>query len=130
MFEISRDREERLPRIWSGSEVLRAFKDHFRDDQNQEYVLIAVRHEGKHDAEATATRIPHRRLPDLYTTNSFGECLPASTPIRPQRRTPVPVVQGCHTAVVIGPSGQEIFTDKYGRVKVQFNWDREGKENN
>jgi type VI secretion system secreted protein VgrG len=36
-------------------------------------------------------------------------------------------VQGTQTATVVGPSGQEIFTDKYGRVKVQFNWDRDGK---
>jgi type VI secretion system secreted protein VgrG len=41
--------------------------------------------------------------------------------------TPKPVVQGTQTAVVVGPSGEEIFTDKYGRVKVQFHWDRDGK---
>jgi type VI secretion system secreted protein VgrG len=41
--------------------------------------------------------------------------------------TPKPFVQGTQTAVVVGPSGQEIFTDKYGRVKVQFHWDRLGK---
>jgi type VI secretion system secreted protein VgrG len=37
------------------------------------------------------------------------------------------VVQGTQTAVVVGPPGEEIFPDKYGRVKVQFHWDREGK---
>ena len=37
------------------------------------------------------------------------------------------MVQGTQTAVVVGPAGEEIFTDKYGRVKVQFHWDREGK---
>src|SRR5262249_14948213 len=37
------------------------------------------------------------------------------------------VVQGTQTAVVVGPPGEEIFTDKYGRVKVQFHWDREGR---
>ena len=47
----------------------------------------------------------------------------------PARVTPVPFVQGCQTAVVVGPSGEEIYTDKYGRVKVQFYWDREGKKN-
>ena len=36
-------------------------------------------------------------------------------------------MQGTQTAVVVGPAGEEIFTDKYGRVKVQFHWDREGK---
>lgn len=52
-----------------------------------------------------------------------------SAPFRPLRRTPKPVVQGSQTAVVVGPSGEEIFTDKYGRVKVQFHWDREGRNN-
>ncbi|MCI0654990.1 MAG: type VI secretion system tip protein VgrG [Methylococcaceae bacterium] len=45
----------------------------------------------------------------------------------PERTTPRPVVQGPQTAVVVGPAGEEIYTDKYGRVKVQFHWDREGK---
>ena len=54
---------------------------------------------------------------------------PASHAFRPQRRTPKPFVQGPQTAVVVGPGGDEIFTDKYGRVKVQFHWDRYGKKN-
>jgi type VI secretion system secreted protein VgrG len=54
-------------------------------------------------------------------------CIPAAMPYRPRRTTPKPVVQGSQTAVVVGPSGEEIFTDKYGRVKVQFHWDRDGK---
>jgi type VI secretion system secreted protein VgrG len=59
-------------------------------------------------------------------TNSFS-CIPAALPYRPARTTPKPVVPGSQTAVVVGPKGEEIFTDKYGRVKVQFHWDREGK---
>jgi len=46
---------------------------------------------------------------------------------RPARLTPKPLVQGVQTAVVTGPKGEEIYTDKYGRIKVQFYWDREGK---
>ena len=42
--------------------------------------------------------------------------------------TPKPFVQGPQTAVVVGPAGDEIYTDKYGRVKVQFHWDRQGQE--
>jgi type VI secretion system secreted protein VgrG len=49
-----------------------------------------------------------------------------STPFRPPRVTPKPIVHGSQTAVVVGPAGEEIFTDKYGRVKVQFHWDRQG----
>ena len=41
---------------------------------------------------------------------------------------PRPFVQGPQTAVVVGPAGEEIYTDKYGRVKVQFHWDRDGKK--
>ncbi|NOT56438.1 MAG: type VI secretion system tip protein VgrG [Deltaproteobacteria bacterium] len=59
-------------------------------------------------------------------SNSFT-CIPLALPFRPQRKTPKPFVQGTQTAVVVGPSGEEIFTDKYSRVKVQFHWDREGK---
>ena len=43
--------------------------------------------------------------------------------------TPKPFVQGPQTAVVVGPAGEEIYTDKYGRVKVQFHWDSRGKSN-
>lgn len=53
--------------------------------------------------------------------------MPLTLPFRPVRLTPRPVVPGTQTAVVVGPSGEEIFTDKYGRVKVQFHWDRQGK---
>ena len=45
----------------------------------------------------------------------------------PQSARREPVVAGPQTAVVVGPAGEEIYTDKYGRVKVQFHWDREGK---
>ena len=45
---------------------------------------------------------------------------------RPERRTPRPLVKGPQTAVVVGPAGDEIHTDEYGRVKVQFFWDRYG----
>jgi len=60
--------------------------------------------------------------------NTFT-CIPFGVPFRPPRVTPKPIVQGTQTAVVVGPAGQEIFTDKYGRVKVQFHWDREGEYN-
>jgi type VI secretion system secreted protein VgrG len=55
--------------------------------------------------------------------------LESSVPYRAPRKTPKPVVQGPQTAVVVGPAGDEIFTDKYGRVKVQFHWDRYGAKN-
>jgi uncharacterized protein involved in type VI secretion and phage assembly len=54
------------------------------------------------------------------------ECIPADVVYRPPRVTPWPVVRGTQTARVVGPSGEEIYTDEYGRVKVQFPWDRRG----
>ncbi|HEX6708665.1 MAG TPA: type VI secretion system tip protein TssI/VgrG [Albitalea sp.] len=55
--------------------------------------------------------------------------IPAAQQFRPPRRTPKPFMQGPQTAAVVGPGGEEIFTDKYGRVKLQFHWDRYGKKN-
>ncbi|MBN2131063.1 MAG: type VI secretion system tip protein VgrG [Sedimentisphaerales bacterium] len=51
----------------------------------------------------------------------------AKQPYRVPRATPKPSIPGPQTAMVVGPSGEEIFTDEYGRVKVQFHWDRYGK---
>ncbi|HZF81094.1 MAG TPA: type VI secretion system tip protein TssI/VgrG [Rubrivivax sp.] len=53
----------------------------------------------------------------------------SAVPYRAPRKSPKPVVQGPQTAVVVGPAGDEIFTDKYGRVKLHFHWDRESKKN-
>jgi type VI secretion system secreted protein VgrG len=55
--------------------------------------------------------------------------LDTAVAFRAPRKSPKPVVQGPQTAVVVGPAGDEIFTDKYGRVKVQFHWDRYGEKN-
>ncbi len=55
------------------------------------------------------------------------ECIPASVSYRPARLTPWPLMRGTQTARVVGPEGEEIHTDEYGRVKVQFNWDRAGR---
>ncbi|MBL8239997.1 MAG: type VI secretion system tip protein VgrG [Bryobacterales bacterium] len=51
-------------------------------------------------------------------------CIPYVLQFRPQRVAQKPVIHGTQTAVVVGPDGEEIFTDKYGRIKVQFLWDR------
>src|SRR3989442_1150664 len=100
-------------------------EDHYRTDLNKAYLLTAVRHVAtQNDYQVGAGGGGE----ELTYRNSF-ECIPFSTPFRPQRVTPQPFVQGCQTAVVVGPGGEEIYTDKHGRVKVQFHWDREGKKN-
>ena len=52
--------------------------------------------------------------------------IPANVQYRASRSTPIPKMSGPQTATVVGPQGEEIWTDKYGRIKVQFHWDREG----
>jgi type VI secretion system secreted protein VgrG len=104
--------------LLTGTSTCRAFvpghrftlQGHPRSDANAEYVLRALTVHADQDGYA----------------NGF-EAIPAATPIRPARRTPRPAIAGTQTAVVVGKSGEEIWTDKYGRVKVQFHWDREGK---
>ncbi|MFA6147115.1 MAG: type VI secretion system tip protein TssI/VgrG [bacterium] len=59
-----------------------------------------------------------------FSYSSRFTAIPASVPFRPARVTPRPVVEGIQTATVTGPDGEEIYTDKYGRVKVKFHWDR------
>jgi type VI secretion system secreted protein VgrG len=58
-------------------------------------------------------------------TNRFL-AFPITVQFRPPRVTPAPRIGGSQTALVVGPSGKEIYTDKYGRVKVQFHWDQLG----
>jgi type VI secretion system secreted protein VgrG len=86
-----------------------------------DYVLTQVRHTAKMSGYRSEG-------PEFMYQNDFT-CIPVALPFRPQRTTPKPVVQGTQTAVVVGPAGEEIFTDKYGRIKVQFHWDAQGKNN-
>jgi len=86
------------------------------------------------------TRVVHRaeQSPMYYSDEESGgyanetQCIKwgeGAAPFRPERRTPKPMILTSQTATVVGPEGEEIYTDKYGRVKVQFNWDREGPGN-
>lgn len=87
---------------------------------NTKYVVVSVRHQAQQSPSyETGESEPHPY------TNGF-RCIPLKVPFRPPRVTGKPVMQGNQTAIVVGPSGEEIFTDKFGRVKVQFHWDREG----
>jgi len=72
------------------------------------------------------TQLAGQGGPSNYA-NSFV-CMPADSVFRPPRITPKPVVNGPQTAIVVGPQGEEIYCDKYGRIKVQFHWDRYGKQ--
>jgi type VI secretion system secreted protein VgrG len=102
--------------------ALLTLEDNPRDDQNREYLitngtydLLFENYEGIPDPAGASFRCQ-------FVT------MPSSQQFRPARLTPKPFVQGPQTALVVGPSGEEIYTDKYGRVKVQFHWDRRGKK--
>ncbi|MDC0749256.1 type VI secretion system Vgr family protein [Polyangium mundeleinium] len=64
---------------------------------------------------------------DTGDFNFYGHAFFAEAPYRPARQTPKPKIHGLQSAMVVGPSGQEIHTDEFGRVRVQFHWDREGQ---
>ncbi|WP_437961330.1 type VI secretion system tip protein TssI/VgrG [Sorangium sp. So ce119] len=63
----------------------------------------------------------------LSYENAFT-CMPHATPFRPPRVTPRPRLRGAHSVVVTGPAGAEIHTEKLGRMKGKFFWDRIGKD--
>lgn len=80
---------------------------HHRDDVNGDYALAWVSHNASQEDYS----------------NSFT-AIPATVTYRPERTTPTPRISGSQTAMVTGKSGEEIWTDQYGRIKVKFHWDR------
>lgn len=91
---------------------------------------------GRMNSAYLVTSTYHNIASETYRSGRTGgdtvfnvrfEAIPADTPYRPAQATPRPVVQGLESAVVTGPRGEEIYTDEYGRVKVQFHWDRDGQ---
>ncbi|HUA58525.1 MAG TPA: type VI secretion system tip protein TssI/VgrG [Verrucomicrobiae bacterium] len=88
-------------------------------DNNKEFVLLSVEHAAKQPVHVGTDE-------DFEYTNAFT-CMESSIVYRPSRVSPPPRVKGLHCAIVVGPAGEEIYTDKYSRVKVQFPWDRDGK---
>jgi len=92
-----------------------------RDDQNREYMVLSANY------QLEFSEYEAMEAGGASYSCSFS-VLSTKQPYRPQRLTPKPIVQGPQTAVVVGPDGDEIYTDKYGRVKVQFHWDRYGKK--
>jgi type VI secretion system secreted protein VgrG len=88
---------------------------------NREYLVLACDYQfADNDYEGSSSG-------HAVETHISAEVHPSDQPYRPARRTPKPLTNGPDSAVVTGPAGQEIHTDEYGRVKVQFHWDRYGK---
>ncbi len=94
-----------------------------RSDQNREYLVTSVTHSVRIENFESTTGGSGNQYSNSFTV------IESSTPYRTVRSTPKPFVQGPQTAVVVGPSGEEIYTDEHGRVKTQFHWDRYGQFN-
>ncbi len=101
-------------------------RNHYRSDQNTNYVVTEIQHFAS--AGQTYTTAPDDTEKEETYSNKLT-CIPASVAYRPERVTPKPFVQGPQPALVVGKAGEEIWVDKYGRVIVQFYWDRVGQQN-
>jgi type VI secretion system secreted protein VgrG len=84
------------------------------------YLLTRVVHTGDCPEEER-----HAAGGETRYENTF-ECIPDTKPFRPALVTRHPRVHGPTTAIVTGPAGEEIHTDKLGRIKIKFPWDRIG----
>lgn len=96
--------------------------DHYRRDVNQAYHVLSAEHlatEGGYRSKAEGGE---------FSFQTSFEAIPYAVPYRPERATPKSIVHGSQTAIVVGPAGEEIFVDKFGRVKVQFFWDQAGQK--
>jgi type VI secretion system secreted protein VgrG len=123
--EVTLQRERRRLTVARGTTACRelapglrfALADHPLESFNVEHVVVAVEASGVQAARAEA---------DEQVYASTFECVPAVVAYRPRPKR-ARVVQVMETATVVGPAGEEIHTDPYGRVRVQFHWDRDGK---
>ena len=99
-----------------------SLSEHPTEALNREFIVTRVEHRARQTQSAGAEANPD----DGAKHETDLQVIPSDVKFRPPRVTERPTVTGSQTARVVGPSGEEIFTDEYGRVKVQFHWDLEG----
>src|ERR1700677_1297724 len=97
-------------------------KGHPRKDFEKEYLTTGVQFQ----IQATSFETTGKQE-DEFKYRAKLTAMPLAEQFRTPRATPKPNVHGPQTAIVVGPAGQKIYSDQYGRVKVQFHWDRRGK---
>lgn len=121
--------EEWPTHVIRGHSVVRPFApgfkfellEHFNSSVNKSYLVLAVYHR----AEGNNYR---SELEEPFRYSNTYEAMPSTTPYKPPRLAIKPTIKGTQTAIVVSDvEGEEIFPDKYGRVKVRFHWDREKK---
>lgn len=99
-----------------------SLSEHFNSSVNKDYLILAVYHRAEGSNFRSELEEPFRY------TNTY-EAMPSATPYRPPRLAIKPTIKGTQTAIVVSDApGEEISPDKYGRVKVNFHWDRERKK--
>jgi len=101
-----------------GSGHLFSLTGYPRLDQNREYLVATARYRISQEAYESGA------ADGDFQFESTLDCIDATQVFRPLPLTPQPLVRGPQTAMVVGPAGEEIWTDKFGRVKVHFYWDR------
>ncbi len=123
--------EEALRNVVRGEGTCRALRSGYRFTVEDElkgaleddtFVLLRVHH----TASAGEYHTGHR--PDSFEYRTEFLAIPHSVTYRPPRQAKKPVVRGSQTAVVVGKAGEEIWTDKHGRVKLHFHWDRDSRK--
>ena len=96
--------------------------EHPRDDQNRTCLITSMVYQVNGGEYVSGTGTPVTQIECEF--KAIGK----EHAYRPQPLIAKPVVQGLQTAIVVGKAGEEIWTDQYGRIKVQFHWDRQGKQ--
>ncbi|MBL8178835.1 MAG: type VI secretion system tip protein VgrG [Bryobacterales bacterium] len=121
--------EESRHNMIRGASQVRAFapgfkfelQEHFNSSVNITYLLLAVQHQSKGNNYRS-------NLDEAFSYTNVYEAMPSAIPFRPARVAVKPTIKGTQTAIVVSDAkGEEIWPDKYGRVKVMFPWDRERK---
>ncbi|PWJ16550.1 type VI secretion system Vgr family protein [Jannaschia seohaensis] len=113
-----------LPAPHSGH--LFTLDEHPRASENIEYLIVRVRTKIWDGSYSTRFGGGIGARSDEIGVEADWQLVPADVPWRLPDPAPRPIMKGPQTAVVVGPGGEEIYTDKYSRVKVQFHWDRLG----
>ena len=101
--------------------ALFTLSEHPRDDQNRAFLITSA------ETEITGVEYHSDGRGGTLDFRCTFEAIGKEHSYRPQATARKPFVQGPQTAMVVGKAGEEIWTDKYGRIKVQFHWDRLGK---
>lgn len=119
------EQEARLKTVHSRSQIsalMPGFRidiaDHFDSNANGSYIVLGCSFSCRQNVQGNAAG---------GAAVFHFSAIPFATQYRPPRKHPRPVIHGIQTAVVVGPPGNEIYCDKFGRVRVQFHWDRKGK---